>query len=179
MASCTSYTLSGLNAGCKDSIGGVAKVWLADFDSISWTVATDPSTNEKTTITPDSTSAFKVFKLRRGAASMTSNLQVNDNNSYVQTDLSMNFAKMETPKRLEVMAILMGQTCGIVKDNNGHYWALGNDKPLEATAGTGETGTATSDANQYTVTIQDESAELPFEVVDATTIAALEAITVA
>ncbi len=176
--SCTSYTLSGLNAGCKDSVGGVAKVWLADSDSVTWTIAIDPSTNENTTIKPDSTSAFKVFKLRRGAASMTSNLQVNDNNNYFQTDLAMNFAKMETRKRLEVMAILMGQTCGIVKDNNGRYWALGNDKPLEATAGTGETGTAASDANQYTVSIQDESTELPYEIVDASTITALEAITV-
>lgn len=174
MASCTSYTLSGLNAGCKDSVGGVQKVWLADSDSVSWTV--DSSNHQ---IKPDSTSAFKVFKLRRGAASMTSNLQVNDNNNYFQTDLAMNFAKMETSKRIEVMAILMGQTCGIVKDNNGKYWALGNDRPLEATAGTGETGTAASDANQYTVSIQDESTELPYEIVDSSTLTALEAITVA
>ena len=136
MASCTSYTLSGLNAGCKDSIGGVQKIWLADADLVSWTVNTDAS--GVATIAPDATTAFKVFKLRRGAASMTSNLQVNDNNSYFQTDLAMNFAKMETAKRIEVMAILMGQTTGIVKDANGHYWALGVDKPLEATAGTGD-----------------------------------------
>lgn len=172
--SCTVYTLSGLNAGCKNSIGGVAKVWLADSDSVSWTI--DASTHQ---IKPDSTSAFKVFNLRRGAASMTSNLQVNDNNSYFQTDLAMNFAKMETTKRIEVMAMLMGQTSGIVKDMNGKYWAIGTEKPLEATAGTGETGAASSDANQYTVSIQDESAELPYEVVDASTLAALEAITIA
>ena len=36
MASCTSYTLSGLNAGCKDSVGGVAKIWLADFEAVKW-----------------------------------------------------------------------------------------------------------------------------------------------
>lgn len=174
MASCTSYTLSGLNAGCKDTLGGVAKVWLADSDSVTWTI--DSSNHQ---IKPDSTSAFKVYKLRRGAASMTSNLQVNDNNSYFQTDLAMNFAKMETAKRIEVMAMLMGQTSGIVKDNNGKYWALGTEKPLEATAGTAGTGTTASDANQYTVSIQDESAELPYEIVDASTLTALEAITVA
>ena len=174
MANCTIYTLQGFNAGCKNTIGGVAKVWLAESDSVTWTV--DSSAH---TIKPDSTSAFKVYNLRRGAASMTSNLQVNDNNSYVQTDLLMNFAKMETSKRIDVMAMLMGQTTAVVKDMNGKYWALGNDRPLEATAGTGETGTAASDANQYTVTIQDESAELPFEVVDASTISNLEAITIA
>ena len=72
----------------------------------------------------------------------------------------------------------MGQTTGIVKDNNGKYWAIGVQHPLEGNAGTGETGTATSDANQYTVTISVDEAELPYEITDATTIAALEAITV-
>lgn len=170
---CTSYTLSGLNAGCKDSVGGVAKVWLADFASVTWSI------NESTyTATPDATSGFKVYNLRRGAGSMTSTLTVNDNaGSYFTTEIAMNFLKMETAKRLEVMAMLMGQCTGIVKDRNGKYWAIGISNPLEGGAGTGETGTAASDANQYTVTISVDDAELPYEITDATTIAALEAIT--
>lgn len=174
MANCTSYTLSGLNAGCKDSVGGVAKVWLADFNSVSWTK--DASTH---TIKPDSTSAFKVYNLRKGAASMTSTLTVNDNSgNYFTTEVAMNFLKMETSKRVEVMAMLMGQATGIVKDRNGKYWAIGIDNPLEGSAGTGETGTAVADANQYTVTISVDDAELPMEVTDASTLSALEAITI-
>lgn len=174
MANCTSYTLSGLNAGCKDSVGGVAKVWLADFNSVSWTK--DSSAH---TIKPDSTSAFKVYNLRKGAASMTSTLTVNDNaGNYFTTEVAMNFLKMETSKRVEVMAMLMGQATGIVKDRNGKYWAIGIDNPLEGSAGTGETGTAVADANQYTVTISVDDAELPMEVTDASTLSALEAITI-
>jgi hypothetical protein len=174
MASCTSYTLSGLNAGCKDSVGGVAKVWLADFSEVSWTI---DSTSHLAT--PDATTAFKVYNLRKGAASMTSTLTVNDNaGSYFTTEVAMNFLKMENAKRLEVMAMLMGQCTGVVKDRNGKYWAIGVENPLEGSAGTGETGTAASDANQYTVTISVDDAELPREITDATTIAALEAITI-
>ena len=170
MANCTSYTLSGLNAGCKDSVGGVAKVWLADFSEVSWTI---DSTSHLAT--PDATTAFKAYNLRRGEASMTSTLTVNDNaGSYFTTEIAMNFLKMENPKRFEVMAMLMGQCTGIVKDRNGHYWAIGIENPLEGSAGTGETGTAASDANQYTVTISVDDAELPREITDATTIAALE-----
>ena len=172
---CTSYTLSGLNAGCKDSVGGVAKIWLADQASQTWTV--DTST---LTIKPSSTSAFKVYNLRKGAASMTSTLTVNDNaGNYFTTEIAINFLKMETSKRLEVMAMLMGQTSGIVKDNNGKYWAVGINNPLEGSAGTGETGTASSDANQYSVTISVDDAELPYEITDASTLSALEAIVVA
>lgn len=167
---CTSYTLSGLNAGCKDSVGGVAKVWLADFSAVEWTV--DASTH---LATPDATTAFKVYNLRKGAASMTSTFTDNENaGAFFNVELSMNFLKMENTKRFEVMAMLMGQSTGVVKDKNGHYWAIGVREPLQGSAGTGETGTASSDANQYTVTISEEAAEHPYEITDATTIAALE-----
>ena len=172
MASCTSYTLSGLQAGCKDSVGGVAKIWLADFSAVKWTI--DPSSH---LATPDATTAFKVYNLRKGAASMTSTLTVNDNaGSFFTTEVAMNFLKMENAKRLEVMAMLMGQCTGVVKDRNGKYWAIGVENPLEGSAGTGETGTAASDANQYTVTISVDDAELPREITDNETITALEAI---
>lgn len=170
---CTSYTLSGLAAQCKDSVGGVAKVWLADSASVTWDVSTASHT-----VKPDATTAFKVYNLRKGAASMTSTLTVNDNaGSYFSTEVTMNFLKMETNKRLEVMAMLMGQTTGIVKDANGKYWGVGINNPLEGSAGTGETGTASSDANMYTVTISADDAELPYEITDASTISALESIT--
>jgi len=172
---CTSYTLSGLNAGCKDSVGGVAKVWLADASNIKWTISNDG------TIAPTGgiTEEWKVYNLRKGAGSMTSTLTVNDNaGSYFTTEVVMNFLKMENAKRIEVMAMLMGQCTGVVKDRNGKYWAIGIENPLEGSAGTGETGTAAGDANQYTVTISVDEAELPREITDSTVIADLEAITI-
>lgn len=172
---CTSYTLSGLNAGCKDSVGGVAKVWLADATNIKWTISNDGTAAPTGGISED----WKVYNLRRGAGSMTSTLTVNDNaGSYFTTEVAMNFLKMENAKRLEVMAMLMGQCTGVVKDRNGKYWAIGVENPLEGSAGTGETGTAASDANQYTVTISVDESELPREITDAEVITALEAITI-
>lgn len=174
MASCTSYTLSGLNAGCKDSVGGIVKVWLADFEAVKWTFEGTGSTPST-----DDSSAFKVYNLRKGTASMTSTLTVNDNaGSYFTSEVTMNFLKMENNKRLEVMAMLMGQCTGVVKDRNGKYWAIGVENPLEGSAGTGETGTGASDANQYTVTISVDESELPREITDGQFITALEAIKV-
>ena len=175
MASCTSYTLSGLNAGCKDSVGGVAKIWLADFGSVNWVF----NDSAKTAKAEGPISSFKVYNLRKGAASMTSTLTANDNaGSYFTTEITMNFLKMEASKRLEVMAMLMGQCTGVVKDRNGKYWAIGVENPLEGSAGTGETGTAIGDANQYTVTISVEETELPYEITDATMINDLEVVKV-
>ena len=52
----------------------------------------------------------------------------------------------------------------IVKDSNNKYWYLGKDNYVECSAGTATTGTATSDANHYELTLSDTSSELPYEV---------------
>ena len=49
----------------------------------------------------------------------------------------------------------------VVEDANGEMWFLGANGPLTATAGTGETGTAKSDRNAYTLTLTDESLGFP------------------
>ena len=71
---------------------------------------------------------------------------------------------MDTTKRIEMNALLLSDVSVIVKDNNGKYWFLGYGEPVNATAGGGQTGQAKTDANQYTITLTDESHELPYEV---------------
>ena len=178
MASCTSYTLSGLMAQCKDSIGGVVKVWLSPIENTSVSIAEN--------IADVSTESFKVYNLRKGSASMTTNLTVNENaGDYWTTEVTMDFLKMETSKRIEMMAMAMGETVAVVKDSNSKYWLVGANNaagdlvPLTASAGTGETGQAKSDANHYNITLSSETGELPYEITKAETIAALEGITIA
>ncbi len=83
---------------------------------------------------------------------------------YVTTDLLLQFNRMETAKRVEITALALGDLVVIAKDANGKYWYLGKDEPVNASAGDGQTGTARSDANRYTITLQDNSKEMPFEV---------------
>jgi hypothetical protein len=71
---------------------------------------------------------------------------------------------METVKRVEITALALGDLAVIVKDANGKYWYLGKDEPVNASAGDGQTGTARSDANRYTITLQDNSLQMPYEV---------------
>jgi len=173
--SCASYTMSGLAVGCKDSIGGIKKAWFAP----DGTVTTSVSSNTLSIASGDIQN-FKVYGFRKQTGSMTSTLNTSDNagNSFT-TEVTLQFLKQETSKRLEVMALLMNEMVGVVKDGNGKYWYLGYDYPISATAGTAETGTAMTDLNGYNITITDNSIELPYEITDSATIAALEAIEVA
>ena len=97
----------------------------------------------------------------------------------VQTDLALQFSKMETAKRLEIMAMCMDSLKGIVLDSNGKYWLLGYDYPITASAATGNTGTAFADFNGYNITLTDNSREFPFEIPAAVMATLAEKITAA
>lgn len=75
---------------------------------------------------------------------------------------------METTKRIEVQAMSIGQLAAIAIDSNGKAWYFGKrglqDDYVSASAGTGQTGTAKSDSNNYTVTLSTESEQWPFEI---------------
>ena len=167
---CNSITLEGIVRDCNPNMGGIQKVWMIlKSDITKVTVGVDASSDVDliTELTvAEGTGKVNAFEFRKGAASMTSNLQKDDTNGsyFWLTDLVMNFQRMETSKRAAIMALTLAEACAIVLDANGKYWFLGKDEYLSATAGTAETGTAKTDANKYSVTLQDSSLRLPYEI---------------
>ncbi len=158
---------------CAKSIGGISKVYLANADDVNVGGFTYDEDERITAITfvedehgqPAYEHKFFAFSLRKNTGSMTSTLNVDDNNgSSISTDVVMNWREMEYEKRKAMNAFLQGEFVAIVKDANGHYWFLGKNLPVSASGGTGETGTAYSDANRYEITLNDVSNEWPHEV---------------
>ena len=143
-------------------MGGVLEVLLANKSEVTTTI----TSGKVTAITMASSAKFHKYQFAPETASMSSNFQVNAQNGtkYVQTDLLLVFNRMETAKRVEIMAMAQGELVAIAKDANGCYWFLGNDEPLVLSAGDGLTGTARADRNGYSATLQDNSLELPYEV---------------
>ena len=85
----------------------------------------------------------------------------------VQTTMDT-YSHLYPNKQVEVVAMAQADLYAIVEDNNGLYWLLGLDNPLELSAGDGTTGTARTDRNGYSVTLQDDSKGLPTEVLTGT-----------
>ncbi len=164
-------TLSGLVKDCSPSMGGIAEVLLANREDVS---AVTADTGKVTEITMASSAKFKRYTFARNTGSMTSTYTIDQASGvrYVTTDLLLQFNRMETAKRVEISALAVNDLVAIVKDANGIYWYLGYDEPVNASAGDGQTGTARGDANRYTITLQDNSKEMPMEV-DSTIVAAL------
>lgn len=153
-------------------MGGIRAVYIANHDDVSEVTLGEDII---TTITMGDAAKFKKYLFRKGTSYMTSTMNVDQANgvNYVTTELVMLFSKMETAKRVEISAMALGEMAVIVQDNNGKYWYLGYDEPVVASAGDGQTGTAVSDANRYSITLQDQSMALPYEVEAS----AIEAIT--
>ena len=157
---CT-QTLAGITRDCLGNNGGIKTVWLANYDDVS---SLTEAAGAITAVTMAASKKFYKYEFPRNTSSMSSNYAVNAENgtSYVETDLLMVFTRMDTAKRLEIVAMAQGNLVAIVEDNNGNKWYLGHDFPVTINAGDGLTGTARGDRNGYSVTLRDESAELPF-----------------
>ena len=167
---CT-QTLSGLVKDCAANMGGIVEVLIANHADVSSVAVSDGMIS---TITMAQSAKFKRYNFAKNTGSLTSTYTLDPASGvkYVTTDLLLQFNRMETAKRVEITALALGDLAVICKDANGKYWYLGKDEPVNASAGDGQTGTARSDANRYTITLEDNSLEMPFEV-DASIVDAL------
>lgn len=156
-------TLNGITLDCQPSLGGIKKVWLAQYSDVT-EVTVDPESDMISAIT--NAGEWYEYQFRKATGSLTSTLNVDETagTNYVSNELSLVFTKMETAKRIEIAALSIGQLCAIVLDSNGHYWFLGKDDYVSASAGAGNTGTAKGDQNAYTLTLSTDSDSYPYEI---------------
>lgn len=172
---CASLTLAGLCRDCDANVGGIQVVYITTSNSVSG-ISYDSGNTKITGITLSSGASFYEYQFRKNTGSMTSTLNVTDDgNTYVSTELSLVFGKMQTRSRIEMNALSLSDLFVIVKDANGKYWALGTEDPVTASGGAGETGTNRTDPNRYTITLSEVAASFPFEV-DASVIEGLEIV---
>jgi hypothetical protein len=150
------YQTSSINLGCASNVGGIVKAYLV--------------AGEVTGITYDSQSAITgltgtgniyTYDVQKQTSSLTEtfNSSLENGTLFYQQDLVLNFHKMDVQKRDQVR--LMSQNRGLkafVEDNNGTIFYLGgiDGQALAGgflSAGSGVTGTAFGDSNQYSVTL--------------------------
>lgn len=170
MAVCP-ITLKGISLGCETSKGGIKRAFVAQYGDVA-SVSVEEGIITGITMTTAAAGAapkFKEYNFRKGTSSMTSTYNADETTGsrFVSTELSLVFTKMEAAKRLEISALSIGGLVVIVEDNNGKLWYLGYDNYVSASAGSGNTGTAATDSNNYSITLSDESNDYPFPLKDA------------
>lgn len=162
MAYCT-QTLNGITLDCGNSMGGIKRVFIANYGDIE-TVSV--SGDMVTGITMDSGAKFKSYQFRKNTSNMTSTLTADETTglNYVTTEVNLVFTKMETSKRIEMAALAQAQLAVIVEDSNGVFWYVTKDEYAAASAGSAETGTSKGDRSAYTLTLTSENLSFPYEI---------------
>lgn len=157
-------TLTGIASDCQSNRGGVKAVYAINTPDIASITVTAGAVTAMT-LAQDA-DGFVKYAFRKGAANATISSDINDANGTksFNTDLVVNFNHMETAKRTALMALSNSETMVVFEDNNNRKWILGRENPVTVTSLGGETGSAFADANQYSITLNDNSSELPLEV---------------
>ena len=163
---CSSITLNGINTGCRDNIGSIKEVLIVKRDEITIPTTSDMTEGVITTLELKDDSKFARYRFRKNTSNMTTTMSVDDavGTMSFNTEVTLQFNKLETKKRLELMALALDDLVVIVLDGNGVYWFLGMDFPVSVTSLNGETGTVFTDFSGYRITLTDNARELPFEV---------------
>lgn len=156
-------SLKGITLDCQPSLGGIKRVWITQYSDVKSVVVGEDNMIES--ITLEGEAQWYEYQFRKATGSLTSTLNVDESAgvNYVSNELALVFTKMETAKRIEIAALSIGQLAVVVEDSNGHYWFLGKDDYVSASAGTGVTGTAKGDQNAYTLTLSTDSDSYPYE----------------
>jgi hypothetical protein len=143
---------AGIPLDCIEGMGGVRTVWVLGGTITSFTLN---GTDEIANIT--GTGTYFKFELPKDTASFTQTANVSPVNgtiAYAQ-DLTMNFTKLNNDVRNVLKVLIKNRELSVVfLDNNSNYWLIGKVRGAQATASTAVTGTAPTDAAQFTVTLQ-------------------------
>lgn len=168
---CKSQTLASIDGYCDKASGGIKRVLIANFSDVT-SKTLDDNNNVITTITKAPNSKFAEWRFRRETGSLTSTTSSTGGNQNTSSEATLVFTKMEAQKRLEIQTAINADAVMIVEDNNGNYWYMGYDYPVEIASTVATTGTALADNNNYTLTVNDVSFEM-LHSVDPTIIAGL------
>jgi len=150
------YQTSSIGLSCASNVGGIVRAYL-----VAGTI-TGITYNSQSAITGvTGTGNIWTYDVQKQTSSLTEtfNSSLENGTLFYQQDLVLNFHKMDVQKRNQVR--LMAQNRGLkafVEDNNGTIFYLGgiDGQALAGgylSAGSGVTGTAFGDANQYSVTL--------------------------
>lgn len=176
MACLCPITLTPVIRACEANVaGGIAEVYIAERCDVD-TITTTALTGVVSSITMVGAATFTTFQQKKNVANMTTTGNVSDAGVVTYTtDLNIKFNKLDAAKRLNFMALAQGDLIIIVRMVNGDYWLIGEELYASFSAGTINSGTNMTDAQQYDITLQEVSTYAPKKVEMATISTILDA----
>jgi hypothetical protein len=162
---------SGISLDCRDNAGGLEYAYILDATGEDITVTeaagvVSAITVGATSITTLSADMF-LFDQVRQTANMVETGTFSDENGTVffSNVVNLIFNKLEATKLQQLKLLAQNaKLLVIVKDNNGKFWMVGNDRGAVATSSSAESGTAFGDRNGFSIEMTGLSPDTMYEV---------------
>jgi len=159
---------------CKDKIGGIFKVFFADYGTLTgltYSLTTDQVSGE--------TDATLYEYQLKGTSTLTQSMvSSRENGTTVATQtLTLSLKGLSAQDNFEIKNMAYGRPHIFVQDNNGSTWLVGKDFGTDVTTADSNTGAAMGDAYAYTITLVATEKTFANFVEDSTITLPLGAIT--
>lgn len=155
---------SGYSLGCRDNIGGIAEVYIGEWngDSLGYTFGT----NSIITAFTGTTGSFYTFEQEIETGSYTENgvFSTENGTAFYEQTLTLTVHKLEAALRNQLLILGQGKWRIIIKDQRGKYWLMGKQNPVRVSASTPGLGKAYGDLNGSVITFMGKEPEIAHEV---------------
>ena len=162
---------SGRAKQCKDTVGGVAKLYLYNFIEDPFTVVAGAATAMNVLVT----AAYEYDLEGNGHILDEQLVPSRDAGTRLNTQtITAILQKIDAATSAEMNLLAAGTPQAVVKDRNGNYFAVGITDGIDFTVAV-NTGSAKEDLNGYTLTgVSTESEIAP--ILDSSTVTAFLAV---
>jgi hypothetical protein len=144
----------GNEIGCRDNVGGVKEVYIANLDNVSLPVSVTSGV-AATIAMISAADKFYTFQLEKEDTQYDNNMtsSIETGTTFYESTLVFTMKKMSASQKNSIDVLARARLMVIVLDANDQYWVMGTTRGADALTITNGTGKAMGDLNGATVTI--------------------------
>ena len=144
--------IQGNEINCRDSVGGVEAIYIANFSNVQSYTA---SSGVVSAITMVPGTRFYTFQLEKENATYENKMNgsLENGTTFFDSTLTFTMKKLSASMKNSIKTLGQSRLVVIVKDNNGVYFVMGLTKGADCLESTMTSGKAYGDMNGATMTI--------------------------
>lgn len=155
---------SGYTLGCRDSIGGIKKILITNFNGADeYTLDADDDITATT-----STETYQTFEqeVEAGSFNQVGTFSTENGTVFFTQDVGLMLHKNDTASRNILIVLSQANMSVIVQDQRDEYWLLGKENGVRTATGSMNTGKSFGDMNGITIGLQGKEPKPAYRIAD-------------
>ena len=146
---------NGYEIGCRDSVGGIKKIYISNFDKAGVYTKTNGEIVSFATATTPQEVYYEFEQVMESASfAQTGTFSTENGTTFFDQQLTLIFRKQDNDLRNHLIALSQGHLSVIIQDQNGAFWLLGESNGVYALSADIQSGKAFGDMNGVTIVLQ-------------------------